>query len=103
MVNQRLCNRGHELTPENRTKRGECKTCRREREGYQGGVHNSEKTQCVFGHPLIGANLGIQFDKQGRERRYCRQCHAERGRAYYWNTYKARKHPNKKPGRPRKY
>lgn len=99
----RRCKRGHELIPENLSPQGKCKLCRREREGYAGGIPNTDKTRCKNDHPLIGANLGVYTDKDGKAHRYCRRCYADRARSYYWNRYKAIKHPRNKPGRPRKY
>lgn len=77
------CVRGHEFTPENTYRRPgsewrECRTCRREGTGYQGGQRNSEKTHCPRGHAYDEANTGIV---KGGGHRYCRRCQREAARA----------------------
>lgn len=103
MKHYKMCSRGHELGPGNMTESGECLKCRREYSPPEPGVSNAKKTHCRYGHPLSGENLGTYTDILGSTHRYCKKCHALRGRSYYWNKMKALKHPNEKPGRPRKY
>lgn len=97
-----FCSHGHPLIQSNRTADGKCVKCERARTD-NAGVSNKEKTHCQYGHLLSGSNVQLYTDLQGRTRRRCLRCHAERSRAYYYNKVRAIKHPRKKPGRPRKY
>lgn len=98
----RKCKRGHEITPDNSTKRGYCLTCAREQYGWKGNPPNAEKTHCPRGHRLEGDNLMISM-RNGRPRRICKECHRERRRRYYRMVEKPVKHPRSKPGPKRKY
>lgn len=68
------CPQGHVYPTANRS----CLVCKREREGWQGGLPMAERTHCPFDHEYTAENT-----KTYKGRRFCRECSRIRSRARY--------------------
>jgi len=55
--------------------------------GDGGSAVNAQKTECIHGHPLSGANLILRERKGGAVQRQCRECQLRMSRAAFARYY----------------